>query len=82
MLHHLLFFFCCIFVHSLSAFTHFSLLKVASSFHGIDRYRAFTFTFCSSSNVIFYSIFFLCNCLMENGFFSKMSSLICLILSL
>lgn len=58
-LHHLLFFFCCIFVYSLSAFTHFNLLKVASSFHGTDRYRAFTFTFRLSSYPIFYVHFFI-----------------------
>lgn len=70
MLHHLLFFFCCIFVYSLNAFTHFNLLKVASSFHGTDRYRAFTFTFCLSPYPIFYVPFSLCNCrVWQNDFF-------------
>lgn len=40
-------------VHSLSAFTHFTLLRVASSFHGVERYQAFVLlTFCLSSSHI------------------------------
>lgn len=34
-------------VHSLSAFTHFTLLKVASSSHGIERYQAFELFYLS-----------------------------------
>lgn len=43
---------CYFFVHSFSAFTHFSLLKVASSFHGIDRYQPITLTLLSPMSIL------------------------------
>lgn len=54
----LFFSFVLFFFHSLSAFTHFTLVKVASSFHGVERYKAFVLFQLSVYRIITFVVHF------------------------